>query len=102
MAPQLRPILRWACAAYGFCIPTPTSGVGAQSMPAASVAPMALVASLRPRIPAYQGAQVAAVGGYVAPRVVGFGGVLRLRETLWRRWGTGSTSPRLCRLRLRR
>ena len=44
------------------CIPTPTSGVG---LPVDAcgivVAPMALVASLRPRIPAYQGAQVAAV-----------------------------------------
>ena len=61
--PQLRPILRWACAASGLAYPHADKRRGAPPGDACGivVAPMALVASLRPRIPAYQGAQVAAV-----------------------------------------
>ena len=60
--PQLRPILRWACAAYGLAYSPRRQAARGPSGDACGivVAPMALVASLRPRIPAYQGAQVAA------------------------------------------
>ena len=49
-----------ACAAYGFHHADKRRGVSVDAC-GIVVAPMALVASLRPRIPAYQGAQVAAV-----------------------------------------
>ena len=52
-----------ACAAYGPGYPHADKRRGAPvDACGIVVAPMALVASLRPRIPAYQGAQVAAVG----------------------------------------
>ena len=73
MAPQLRPILRWACAAYGLRYPHADKRRGvSQSMPAASWS--RLWRSLRPYGREYRLIRARRWPPwvwYVAPRVVG-------------------------------
>ena len=102
--PQLRPSFGGLRGLRPCVFPTPTSGAGPlQAMPAASWS--RLWRSLRPcgrEIPAYQGAQLAAVwvgtsrpASWACERATAAGNAVG--EAL----GTGSAWPRLCRLRLR-